>query len=167
MTGTVTPKSPYKHVIEAPSPNDLTTKVKLGLRSGTFQASLQRSMGVKVAEYFAIVRDGLMSAHHCFRGVKREMADRYSMDLDQRIVVYTWRSPFAAAWVGSRFDGYVIQKAAPPGCVFAVLVREEDANEHGVFGSIEHWYWIDEDSAMPQAPVDWANRYRERLWSKT
>ena len=156
----------YKYVIEAPSPSNPTDTVKFGLRSDTFEQYRNRSLHTSIAEYFAIVRDGLATAKHCFRGVSRPMADGNAMDVDQRVIVYTWRSLFAAFWVGSQFDGYWAKRAAPPGCVFAVLVREEVIDGEGIVGSIERWNWIEEDSGLPQAPIDWGSRYGKKLWSK-
>jgi len=165
--GTAQPKALYKHVLEAPSPTDPNNTVKLGLRNDTFQKYGQRWLTTPIAEYYAIVRGSIMEARHAFRGVQRPMASGTAMDVDERIVVYTWRSLFSASWVGSQFDGRVIIKAAPPGVVFVVLVREEEANEQGIFGSLERWNWIDEDSELPHAPVAWTTRYGKKLWSRT
>jgi hypothetical protein len=52
------------------------------------------------------------------------------------------------------------------GRVFVVLVREELPNNHGIVGSIERWNWVREDPILPHAPVDWQDRYREKVWSK-
>jgi hypothetical protein len=165
------PASIYKHVIEAPSPNDPQNTVRLGLRSDTFQKYRQRWLTAPIAEYYAIVRGGILGAQHAFRGVKRPMASGSAMDVDRRIVVYTWRSLFAAMWVGSQFEGEfqgeVVRKAAPPGVVFAVLVREEEDAGEGIYGSIERWNWIEEDPNLPHAPVAWAERYGGKLWSRT
>jgi len=95
------------------------------------------------------------------------MASGDAMDVDQRVLVYTWRSMFSAAWSGSRFDGRIVTRAVPPGVVFVVLVREEDTGEPGIHGSIERWNWVEEDPELPQAPVGWATRYGSKLWSKT
>lgn len=89
------------------------------------------------------------------------------MDVDERVVVYTWRSLFAVTWVAGQFSGDIMRRAAPPGVVFVVLVREEEANEAGIYGSLERWNWIEEDPELPQAPVAWATRYGRRLWSRT
>jgi hypothetical protein len=166
--GTAQPNALYKHVLEAPSPNDPNDTVKLGLRGDTFQKYRQRWLTTPIAEYYAIVRGGIRDAQHVFRGVKRPMAFGPSMNVDERIVVYTWRSLFGAIWVGSQFDGEVVKKAAPAGVVFVVLVREEEVvGEDGIYGSLERWNWIEEDSELPHAPVGWGTRYGKKLWSKT
>lgn len=149
----------------APSPDDPRQTVQLELRSDTLQRYQQRAMFTPIAEYYAIVRD-LMSAQNCFRGVKRPMADHTGMDIDQRVVVYTWRPLYGAVWMGVPPTGTVIQKVAPPGYVFAVLVRQDDDGQD-VYGSIERWNWIEEDPGLPQAPIDWVARYGEKKWSLT
>jgi hypothetical protein len=50
--------------------------------------------------------------------------------------------------------------------VFVVLVKEEKPNEFGVYGSIEKWNWIMEDTRLKDAPVEWDVRYGKKLWSR-
>ena len=74
-------------------------------------------------------------------------------------------------WSPTRFDGNVILRPAPQGEVFAVLVREQGQAEeypgHGsIMGSIERWNWIKEDPLLPHGPIDWEERYGEKLWSR-
>jgi hypothetical protein len=53
-----------------------------------------------------------------------------------------------------------------PGRVFVVLVREEPPNTENVIGSIERWNWVEEDTDLPGAPLEWSERYEEKLWSR-
>ena len=60
------------------------------------------------------------------------------------------------------FKRFRASKATSP-----VLIREEkQPNEYNVVGSLEHWSWIEEDQELRQAPIDWAVRYAEKLWSR-
>jgi hypothetical protein len=165
--GPTQPRLLLKHQIEAPSPEDNRNTVQLVLRSDTFDQYRQRSLRTAIAEYYAIVSSEIVAAKHCFRGVKRPMAAGTAMDVDERVIVYTWQTSYGAVWVGSQFDGHVLRRAAPPRTVFVVLVREEELNDQGIYGSNERWNWIEEDSGLPQAPVDGDTRYGKKLWSRT
>jgi hypothetical protein len=55
----------------------------------------------------------------------------------------------------------------PPARVFVVLVIElEPPDEHGIAGTIEHWNWVEEDSELRQAPINWNERYNQLIWSR-
>ena len=89
------------------------------------------------------------------------------MDADKSVIVYSWRSEIDYLWSGNRFSGNPVRKTPPPKQVFVVLVREEkQPNDYNVFGSIEKWNWIKEDPEELHAPVEWSDRYAEKLWSR-
>jgi hypothetical protein len=76
-----------------------------------------------------------------------------------------------AVWSGGKIGGNPTVRPASPNRVFVVLVREEkQPNRYddigNIFGSIERWNWIKEDPLLPHAPIDWRERYGEKLWSK-
>jgi hypothetical protein len=56
----------------------------------------------------------------------------------------------------------------PPGAVFAVHVTPNTSHTEypEIRGWINHWAWVDEDPALPEAPIDWVSRYQERLWTR-
>jgi hypothetical protein len=33
-------------------------------------------------------------------------------------------------------------------------------------GTVEHWSWIGEDPALAHAPIEWQERYGQKLWSR-
>jgi hypothetical protein len=154
------------HVIEAPSPSDPNVTIRLGLNSSTLRRYQQRGLATTIAQYYGNVRSGILSAQHLFRGLQRPMADGDDMDVDKRVLVYTWRSLNDFLWVGDRFSGSVMRRPPPPGEVFVVIVREEKPDEYGICGSVERWNWVREDPELPQAPVAWEQRYGEKLWSR-
>jgi hypothetical protein len=88
------------------------------------------------------------------------------MDADERVLVYAWRPYSDYEWSGGPWDGNIIRREPPLNRVFVVLVKEEKPNEFGVYGSIEKWNWIMEDSRLKDAPVEWDVRYGKKLWSK-
>jgi hypothetical protein len=155
----------YADVVEAPSQFDPAISVKLGLKTENFQQLSGRNLATAVAQYYGIVQEGIMSANHLFRGLKRPLMLADDMNADQTVLAYTWRPSEDMEWAGSRFEGDVIRLVPPPGRVFVVLVREEYGSD-GVSGSIEHWNWVREDPKLPYAPVDWEQRYGKKLWSR-
>lgn len=158
----------YDDTVEAPSPNDPQSTVKLGVRSATIRQYRGRGLATAIAQYYGIVQDGMLSAQHAFRGLKRPLALGEDMDADRGVVVYTWRSLVDYEWQGSPHDGLPVALTPLPGRVFVVLVREEPGADTGrVYGSIERWNWVNQDPELPHAPVGWKLRYGEKLWSRS
>ena len=112
-----------------------------------------------------IVQDGMGLSKHLFRGLKRPLMLDADTDADQGVLVYTWRSLLDYVWEGTPYSGSPKLLIPPPGRVFVVIVREEKPNDHGIYGSIERWNWVREDSELPHAPVAWEQRYDQKLWS--
>jgi hypothetical protein len=157
---------PYFEVLAAPSPDDPSQTVKVGVRNDTFQRYRKHGLVTSIAQYFGIVQEGLAETQHLFRGLERPLMHDADMDADERVLVYAWRPYCDYEWSGGPWDGNIIPREPPPNRVFVVLVKEEKPNEFGVYGSIEKWNWIMEDSRLKDAPVEWDVRYGKKLWSK-
>ena len=161
---------PYVDIIEARSPENHLLHVKLGLRSDTFHQFLQHQMSFKVAEYYGIIQNGLVDAVHAFKGLNRPLMYEMDMNADAGIIVYSWRPRYDYVWSHGRFNGNPTARIPPPRVVFVVLVKQEEPTEypgHGtITGAIEHWTWVAEDPALAQAPIEWQQRYTEKLWSR-
>lgn len=157
----------YKDIVDAPSPIDPQSTVKLGVRVDTFRQYVKRGQRSAVAQYYGIVQEDLMLARHLFRGLKRPMMHNGNMRADQDVFIYTWRSLVDYEWAGTPQYGRPQPITSfPPTRVFVVLVREEEPDENGVIGSIEHWNWVREDPDLAHAPVNWADRYGKKVWSR-
>jgi hypothetical protein len=158
---------PYKDVVEAPSAEDPQYTVKLGIRQDTFQQYARHLLFTAVAQYYGIVQDGLHSARHCFRGLKRPLMLGEDIHADEGVLVYTWRSLDDYEWAGTpQYGRPQPMRPTPVGIVFAVLAREQTMDECGVVGTVEHWNWVREDPNLPHAPIDWQERYGSKLWSR-
>ena len=157
---------PYFDIVDALSPQDCETTVKLGVRHETFQRNVNLKLSTMIAQYYGIVKDGLIIAEHAFRGLKRPLLHADDMHADESVVVYAWRPTFDYEWTGYRHDGKITSLVPPPGRVFVVLVREMPIDSWGVSGTIERWNWVREDPELRHAPVDYRERYKEPLWSK-
>ena len=154
----------YQDIVEAPSPENRALSVRLGIRPETFQQYHKRGLWTPIAQFYGIVQHGIAQAQHLFRGLKRPLMLSGDMNADKTVLAYTWRPLDDYEWAGDQFDGWPVRKTPPLNEVFVVLVREEEPNEHSVFGSIEHWNWVREDPELPDAPVDWRQRYDGKRW---
>lgn len=160
------PVGPYLELVEAPSPQDLQTMVRLGVRQETFKRHLVRVRPTVIAQYYGIVQDGLVISAHLFQGLQRPLSHGGDLHADEAVLIYSWRPQFDYEWVGNPYDGSEYRREPPPGRVFVVLVRQEPSNEFNVMGSIEQWNWIREDGELNGAPIDWRERYKTLVWSR-
>lgn len=169
---TIRPIGPYRDVTEARAPENPASVVNVGVRQDSFEQVLHHNLFTAVAQYYGIVQDGMLNAVHLFKGLKRPLMHADDKEADKSVLVYSWRPPMDCVWSPSRFDGNVILRSAPSGRVFVVLVREEREpltkyhNVGTIVGSVEKWNWVKEDPTLPEAPVDWQERYAEKLWSR-
>jgi hypothetical protein len=162
---------PYVHIVEARSPDNHLSIVKLGVNQSSFQQFIQWNLSFLVAEFYGIIQGGLVGAVHAFRGLNRPLMHADDMHADQHVIAYSWRPQFDYVWSHSRFNGDPTPRVPPKGTVFVVLVQElkepEQYPDHGVVvGTIEHWSWIAEDPALAHAPIEWQERYGQKLWSR-
>jgi hypothetical protein len=156
----------YADVVEAPSPEDPTKVVRLGIRTETFRRYIGRGLRTAIAQYYGIVQEGMKFTRHLFKGLNRPLMVGEDMNADESALVYTWRSSVDFEWHGSSLDGYPIERVPPLRIVFAVVVKQEEPNELGSYGSIERWNWIREDPRSSEAPIGWNQRYGSKLWSR-
>lgn len=82
----------YADTVDAPSPQDPASTMKLGIRTASFQQYADRSLASAISQYYGIVQDDLMLARHLFRGLKRPLLHGGDQHADQDVLVYSWRS---------------------------------------------------------------------------
>lgn len=162
---------PYVHIIEARSPENHLSHVKVGIIQSSMTDNVGHALSVKCAEFYGIVQEGLVDAVHAFRGLNRPLLHGDDMEADKRVVAYSWRPKFDYVWSHGRFHGNPTPRIPPNHVVFVVLVREDEKPQtypgHGlIFGSVEHWSWIAEDPTLAGAPIEYEERYAKKLWSR-
>src|SRR4051812_38893387 len=91
----------YWDTVEALSPDDLSTVIRFGIR----RESLKSLFGdvarrTPIAQYYGLVKPGLIIARHCFRGLNRNLLYDGNMRGDVDILAYTWRPVRDAQWEG-------------------------------------------------------------------
>ena len=156
----------YADVIEAPSPEDQRSTIRIGIRYETLRPYARLKYYTPIAQYYGIVQGSLHLARHLYRGLMRPLMLADDTKADENVLIYTWRSEVDFEWVGSPFGGNPEQRIPPSNRVFVVIVRQQPSDEHGVTGSIERWNWIKEDQHRRHAPVEWEKRYRANIWSR-
>jgi len=161
----------YVAIVDARSPERSDSVVQVGLRQLTFRQLACTGQHTRCAQFYGLIQPGLLDAVHAFRGLKRPLMRAGDMHGDADFVAYSWRPERDYVWEGSQFDGNPIQTVPNRGTVFVVLVHlfkepEEGPNHGLIFGSIEHWSWVNGDPLLRFAPVEWEERYDDHLWSR-
>ena len=161
----------YADIVEALSPSNPDLKVLLGLRETAFQQNFRLHLATAIAQYHGLVQDGLVNAQHLFLGLKRNLMEGDDLTLGESVLVYCWRPEKNFIWSGSPEDGRITWKIPPSDEVFVVLVRPEPqpetfSNVGTVVGSIEKWNWVKEDPGLLGAPIDSADRFVQKHWSR-
>lgn len=126
-----------------------------------------RGSNVVLAQFLGIVVPGLVLAEHVFRGLKRPLCDGEDMNADRLKLVLSWRPAFDYWWSDTnRFDDSKLEmREAPDGKVFAVIVTPNGMKDK--FPSVDYWiergFWVRRSNTLLKAPIDWENRYVEKL----
>jgi len=154
------------YIIDGPDPFQLGEAAPFAVTKMQIAAYQQRESCVAIAQLANIVRTGLITAKHIFRGLKRPLLYEDDKDGDIQKLVFTWAPPWDYDWeLDKRFDPNGMTKRKPPaGLVYAVSTTP---NNKPAFPSvkfwIDRWYWIDEDPTDAGHPIDWKNRYEAKL----
>jgi hypothetical protein len=163
--------APYVDITDGRAPSNPDLLVRLGVRETCFQQLSKYGLATTIAQYYGLVQDGLLEAVHLFEGIKRPLMHGDDKNADKAVLVYSWRPEVDFEWDGSQQEGWPVERIPPLGRVFVVLVRPEpDPKEYSgvgkVLGSIDKWNWVKEDPNLAGAPVDWAERYDRKVWSR-
>ena len=159
------PDGVYADVVQAPSPLTPKIPIRLGVEHHTFEQYRERGLFAPIAHYYGIVQCGVRQARHVFRGLKRPMAVADDMQADQNIFVYSWRPRIDYEWAGTTFNGKPVRHTPKARTVFVVLIRLQAVRPE-IWGVIEKWNWVREDPDLAEAPVNWEQRYEQKMWSR-
>lgn len=164
--------TPYFCVVEALSPIENPADsivVKYGVRPDLIQGLRDQRQYSRLAQFFGLVRKGVILADHLFIGLQRGLYYKGDMDSDGKCLIYVRKPSCDYEWAidGRGTNGRLIKLPAPDDYVFAVLVRHFDSSRAGgVIGTIERWSWVKEDPGSDGKPIDHQNRYKDRKWSR-
>jgi len=116
---------------------------------------------------------GISTAQHIFKGLRRPLFNDNSKDGDKEKLIYTWRSDLDFEWERDPKNpkfGNCRRREAPQGFVFAVIVSPNIRSKGkfpGIDCFIEAWAWLREDPGLRGAPVEWVDRYEQRIWTRS
>jgi hypothetical protein len=151
---------------EIPPPNGAPGGVvRLGVPKAVLSALGARHRNVMIAQYYGLVRY-LAHAAHLFEGIERDLMNGDDMEGDRSVLAYTWRPRQNYIWVGGPQSGSLAAIAPPPGQVFVVLARRVGDADSSSGAEVRHWSWVQAAGDLAEAPVDWEQRYRKRVWSR-
>ncbi|WP_291996725.1 hypothetical protein [Candidatus Accumulibacter sp. ACC012] len=148
-----------------------TPKVgNLALLVTDLRAIASRGQSTAIAQFYGLLCGGMILTKHVFVGLQRPLLTDGNNGADAEKLVYTRKPECDYLWAGTKHDGDYERIGAPPSSVFTVLVSpnvKHRADFPDVDGWINYWTWVEEDSFLPEAPVDWVDRYEARLWTRT
>lgn len=141
--------------------------VKLGMLSSEFQKYGERGQANLIAQFYKLVSPGMILSRHIFRGLERPLYCDENMEGDKNKLIYSRKPSFDYEWIGGK-SGKPIERVAPAGKVFTVIVspnmRHKDKFS-SIYGWIERWNWIEEDTGLSEAPMNWVDRYKEKIYT--
>ena len=142
-----------------------------GLLSSDFRIRANRGLSISIAQFYGLVIPGTILTKHIFRGLKRPMFTDGDQQADKSRLAYSRKPAFDCAWNGDPQNGNVEQVDAPQSAVFVVYASVNTGKHKNDYpdidGWINHWTWVEEDSALEEAPLDWPTRFEKKLFTRS
>jgi len=143
---------------------------KLAITAEALKVRYRQGLGVQIAQLYQLVLPGLILTRHVFKGLRRPLYCDGSDAGDKEKLIYTRRPAFDSVLAKDPGTGLqeAVRRAAPPNEVFVVIVSPNIRHKNKfprVDGWIEHWNWTKEDLGLPEAPVNWIDRYDEKIFT--
>lgn len=144
-------------------------EAQVGVTHDTVASLKSHGARARFFQLQSIVASELIDAKHIFQGLNRPMFSDGDMAADGNKLVYTWKPRYD--YDRDDFDPEKPKKHYfPKDKTFVVIVSPmRDIHRHDypmIEGWINHWGIVDEDEHLDEAPVDWQNRFKRKLWSK-
>jgi len=121
-----------------------------------------------IAQLYGLVIPGLILSSHLFQGLNRYLYCDGAKEGDDDKFVFSRKPAYDYFWKGGP-NGAEEKRLAPSTQVFVVIVSNNvrhKGNFSDIAGWIEHWNWVDEDPVLQEAPIDWVDRYKRKIWSR-
>lgn len=155
-------------VIEGPVLGPKTDKeiAKYALTLESFKNLGERGQFSTLSQLYGLVIPGLILSTHLFQGLNRNLYCDNGFEGDKDKYVFSRKPAYDYYW--SEELKREEKTTAPANQVFVVLVsanKNHNDKYPEIAGWIEHWNWVDEDTVLPEAPIDWVDRYKEKLWN--
>ncbi len=150
------------------APTRSLREAKFGLTITNLEKRAKNHLHTEIAQFYTLVNDGLILTRHAFSGLERPLYCNDSSNGDKEKFVYTRKPTYDYEWSGGR-QGKPIRKKAPKGHIFAVFISpnlDQDGLYPEIQGWIEHWAWIEEDQGLSEAPINWVDRFNNKIWTQ-
>lgn len=140
---------------------------KFGLLATDLKAYADRGQATKIAQFYELVIPGLILARHIFWGLERPLYCDGNADGDELKYVYSRKPTFDVIWVGGR-NGIIKRIGSSPNRVFVTIVSKNARTKEypSIFGWLEGWNWVEEDPYLSEAPDNWVDRYKRKVWTR-
>jgi hypothetical protein len=141
---------------------------------GLFQSDLakyeERGQRTAIAHFFTLVANGLIIPRHIFRGLNRPLFDDDDMEADSNKLIHSRKPGRDYRWKDDAACE-VEELSIPACCVYAIIISKNLRETHKkrfpmVNGWIDRWNWVDEDKALAEAPINWAERFEEKIYTR-
>lgn len=159
------------YIIDGPDPNGpLGSGATFAVAESKINELRARNRRVPLIQLFHIVEPGLILAEHIFRGLNRPLLYEADTEGDASKFVFTWRAKrdwdFAD---GKRFDPDGLREMPhPPGKIYAVIATPNTRTQYETVSYwIDRWFWVDEATDLPGAPVDYKERFLQHIKGQT
>lgn len=146
---------------------DRKTVAKFGILKPDLAKYPERGLLSGLGQFYGIVGPGLIMAKHLFLGLNRPLYCDGSMEGDCGKLIYSWNPVYDYEWAGGPSYGRLECLPAPRNSAFAVIVSKNVRHTKefpSIYGWIERWNWIAADAYISDAPINWASRYREKVY---
>jgi hypothetical protein len=146
--------------------NQLETRKYGSFRSDIIQIA-RRGLITSIAQYFMLIGNGLIITRHIFSGLNRPLLDDNNMEADKDKIIHSRKPPWDYKWENRFNDPERI--SAPSGKVFVVIISKNIKHLDRfpmVYGWVDRWNWIEEDEGLSEAPINWVERYRNRVYTR-
>lgn len=127
-----------------------------------------RRQATAIAQFYKLVIPGMILTRHIFKGLNRPLCCDDNMEGDEGKLVYTRKPTFDYEWVGGK-TGRPVERSVPLGRVFAVIVSPNERHKEnfpGIECWIERWNWLEEDLGLPESPINWVDRYGQKIYTR-
>jgi len=142
--------------------------VQYGLLKSDLGKYATRGQANAIAHFFTLVAPGLILTRHIFIGLERPLCSDNCMEGDKLKHIHSRKPKRDYEWQkGSACK--VKEFDAPKDKVFVVIMSKNvkhNARFPMVYGWIERWSWVKKDKSLKEAPVNWADRYKEKIFTR-
>jgi len=155
-------------VVDGPSLDPIKQVSRYALAVHDLGIYINRYQLTAVAQFYKLIFPGLILTRHIFHGFNRCLYCDDTREGDLNKYAFSWKPAYDYWWKGDS-SGIPVRELAPPNSVFVVLISKNEKHKDkfpSIDGWIDRWCWVAEDSALPEAPLSWIDRYNKKVFTR-